>query len=412
MINKRLTIKIDLPVYGGSSIGRYKGKVVIVNGATLPGETVEVVIEKEKRDYFTASASKIVAPSPSRITPECKYFGSCGGCHLQHAPYNLQVKLKEEILKDTIKRLAKKELKLSESITADKPWNYRFRAQFKIGSGKIGFYRENSIDLIDIDNCALMKEEINKSLVNAKSLLREVNAKEIHISYGNTSVALIKMAAQPGTDYDKIASTFIDSGFSGLMIQTGGKELLSFGRPYITLNLEDIQYTVSAMSFFQSHWEMNLTLIKFIKETIGPFNGKKILDLYAGAGNFSILLAVGADVTAVEESHFAIEDGRRNLEINRIKNFKFTNSPAERFQTKERFDVLILDPPRLGLTNKVINNVLSLMAEQIVYISCNPATFSRDLKKLAVKYDIESVRMVDLFPQTFHIESLAFLRLR
>jgi len=408
---KKIIIDIALPVNGGGSIGRYKGKVVMIKGAALPGETVEVSIDKEKKDFYAATVTKIIEPSQHRIDPGCSLFGLCGGCHLQHAPYNIQVKLKEEILRDTIRRLAKTDLQLSGSIITDRPWNYRYRAQFKVSGEKIGFYRENSTDLIDVDNCPLMREDINKSLTKGRVLLKRVNAGEIHISCGETSVAFIKIA-KTGADCDRLASDFLGSGFSGLIIETAGKELLRYGKPYITLNLEEMKYTVSAISFFQSHWTLNQSMIGLIKDTLGQINGKRVLDLYSGAGNFSLPLAGDAEVTAVEDSPYAIEDGRRNLKINGIRNYRFINSPAERYRTRERFDILILDPPRPGLTNKMVKNVLSLPPEQIVYISCDPATFSRDLKKLSVKYDIESVRMVDLFPQTFHIETLAFLRLR
>jgi 23S rRNA (uracil1939-C5)-methyltransferase len=408
---KRIIIDIDIPVYGGGSIGRYKGKVVMIKGAVLPGETVEAVIVKEKKDYITASAGKIIQPSPDRVKPPCRYYGTCGGCHLQHAPYTIQVKLKEEILRDTIRRLAKIDLQLSAPIITNRPWHYRCRAQFKVSEGKIGFYRKSSTNLIDVDTCPLMREEINTSLTKVRSLLTCLNAGEIHISCGETAVAFIKMA-ETGKDFDGLASAFIGSGFSGLMVETDDQELLRYGKPYITLNLEEMKYTVSAISFFQSHWKLNRSMIRLIKDTLGHINGKRVLDLYSGAGNFSLPLAGDADVTAVEESPYAIEDGRRNLEINGIRNCRFVNSPAERYLTRERFDILILDPPRPGLSNQVVKNIHSLLPEQIVYISCDPATFSRDLKKLAWKYDIESVRMVDLFPQTFHIESLAFLQLR
>ena len=140
--------------------------------------------------------------------------------------------------------------------------------------------------------------------------------------------------------------------------------------------------------------------------------GKKVLDLYSGAGNFSLPIAVDAEVTAVEENPHAVADGKRNLKINNIKNCRFICSAAEKFYTKEHFNILILDPPRPGLTNRVINTVFAIMPEQIIYISCNPATLSRDLKKLFKKYEVESVRLIDFFPQTFHIESLVFLSLK
>jgi 23S rRNA (uracil1939-C5)-methyltransferase len=411
---KILTLKIDRPAYGGLYIARHEGKVVMIRGAALPEETVEAVIEEEKRDFYTASVVKIITPSPRRIKPKCKFYGICGGCHLQHASYEDQVAVKEDILRDSLKRTAKIDISLSTPIMTDKPWNYRYRGQFKIKGGKIGFYRKKSRDLVEIDECPLMKDDINRSLETAKRLIAGMNAQEIHISCGDNIIALLKFSerGKAGTPFDHIASAFLDSGFSGLMIETGRGEILIYGQPYITLNLDDLKYTVSGLSFFQSNYELNQLLVSLIKETLRPFKGKRVLDLYAGAGNFSLPLAGDAEVIAVEESPYAVEDGLRNVGINGTSNCQFIRSSAEDFHARDKIDILILDPPRPGLTQRTINNVLATMPERIVYISCDPSTFSRDIKKLSAIYDIESVRMVDLFPQTYHIESLAFLRIR
>jgi 23S rRNA (uracil1939-C5)-methyltransferase len=167
---------------------------------------------------------------------------------------------------------------------------------------------------------------------------------------------------------------------------------------------------VSPEGFFQSNWKLNLSLVDIIKSSLQPLKDKKILDLYAGAGNFSLPLAKDARVIAVEENRAAIKDGTRNLKINKIRNCKFIRSSSENFQVKDHIDIVIIDPPRMGLTKKAMGNVLSVLPESIVYISCNPATFARDLKILLSKYEVESLRMIDFFPQTYHIETLAFLK--
>jgi 23S rRNA (uracil1939-C5)-methyltransferase len=413
-IKSTAVVKVERPAYGDVSIGRYGGKVVMIKGAVLPGESAEINIENEKKDYLTASVRKIIDPSPYRIKPACIYFGSCGGCHFQHIPYDRQILLKEEILRDCLKRLAKVEAELSEPVTADNPWNYRFRGQFKIARDKIGFYRESTTEVVDIDSCALMAEEVNNYFQEARAMLEGFDVKEMHITKGDRLTVLIKDPARvrSGADLDKLASRFLDSGSAGLFIETAGKKVFVYGEPFITLNLENLKYTVSPMSFFQSHWRMNRVVAELIKKDLQPVKNRKILDLYAGAGNFSLPLTTDAEVIAVEENPFAVEDGRRNLEINKIKSCRFVRVSAEKFHARDNFYAAILDPPRNGLTNRTMNNVLALKPERIVYISCNPATFSRDLKKLTVKYDIESIRMIDFFPQTFHIESLAFLRLR
>ena len=140
---RTLTFRIERSAYGGVSIGRHNGKIVMVRGAVLPGETVEAVIEKEKKDYLTASLKRIVESSADRIEPACRYFGSCGGCNYQHIPYSLQIQLKEEVLKDCLKRLAKTGPELSGPIINDNTWNYRLRGKFKVSQDIIGFFREN-----------------------------------------------------------------------------------------------------------------------------------------------------------------------------------------------------------------------------------------------------------------------------
>ncbi|MBI3592517.1 MAG: class I SAM-dependent RNA methyltransferase, partial [Nitrospirae bacterium] len=178
-------------------------------------------------------------------------------------------------------------------------------------------------------------------------------------------------------------------------------------------NLENLKYTISPMSFFQSHWKLNQAVVKFVKDNLQPLRGCRVLDLYSGAGNFSLPVAIDADeVIAVEENPHAIKDGKRNLEINNIRNCRFIRSSAENINIRGDIDILIVDPPRLGLTNRAIDKILAKTPERIAYISCNPATLGRDLKKFLTKYELESVRMIDFFPQTYHTESLTFLRLR
>ena len=409
-----ITLKLEKPAYGGGAISRHKGKIVMVSGHALPGETAEVVLQDEKKDYFIASVKKILEPSPDRIQPACEYFGSCGGCHYQHVAYKRQVKLKEEILRDSLRRIGGFETDLSDPLVEKIPWHYRLRGQFKISQGKIGFYREKTRDVVDITSCPLMTEELNSCLTKARTLCRGLNVSEIHLTNGDCSTALLKMSGYPHSKkaLQSIASQFMEAGFAGLCIQSKENSIYSFGRQYISLDLAGLSYTVSVLSFFQSHWKLNQQVAEFIRESLLPFNGEKILDLYSGAGNFSIPLAGVAKIIAVEENPYSIEDGKRNLVLNSIGNFKFVRSTAEKFNLRGRFGIVLLDPPRPGLTKAAMNRVMELLPERIVYLSCNPATFARHLNKLPIKYDIVSVRAIDFFPQTFHIESLAFLQLR
>ncbi len=409
---RTITITVDRPAYGGLAIGRQKGKVVMIRGAVLPGEIVELAVDSEKKDYFSASVLKILKPSSERITPFCGYFGKCGGCHFQHIPYPLQVKLKEEVLMDCLRRIGKIEANLSKPLVSGDPWNYRQRGQFKVRKGITGFYRSRSREIIDIEKCPLMSEKVNASFEKLRPLLNKTDIQELHIASGDCSIALVKSRSSGKSAYwNTLSRSFLKEGVSGLMVETDNG-LFQYGTPVTVFDLMKLKYTLSPTSFFQSNWKMNNQVVKHIKESLRPFHIERILDLYAGSGNFSLPLSDLAEIVAVEENPSAIKDGMRNMKINKIKNCTFIHSPAENYQATGSYDVVILDPPRPGLTQTVMNNVLSILPERIVYLSCNPTTFARDLKSLLSRYDIESIKMIDFFPQTYHIEALAFLRLR
>lgn len=185
------------------------------------------------------------------------------------------------------------------------------------------------------------------------------------------------------------------------------------GETYCHLDLNGLGYTVSPWTFFQAHWNLNRKVASIILENLMPLDGKKILDLYAGAGNFSLPLAAYADrIVAVEENQYSIADGNRNITLNNLKNFRFMPLSAEKYRIKNKFDVIILDPPRPGLAAEVCSKILEYPPDIIVYLSCNPATLARDLKKLMSSYNISSVQQIDFFPHTFHIESLVFLEIK
>ncbi|HBG92965.1 MAG TPA: hypothetical protein DDX12_05780 [Nitrospiraceae bacterium] len=197
-------------------------------------------------------------------------------------------------------------------------------------------------------------------------------------------------------------------GFSGIAFETGE----STGRDYIRLDLNGLQYTVTPWSFFQAHWNLNRKVVELIVNELQPLENMRVLDLYAGAGNFSLpLAAYASQVVAVEESRYAADDGQRNVKLNNIKNCRFINSSAEKYRIHEKFDIVLLDPPRPGLHPDVARKVLDASPGKVVYISCNPATLARDLKKFSERYNVDSLRMIDFFPNTYHVEALAFMSL-
>ena len=391
------------PAYGGYSVARDE-KVILIKGA-IPGEMVDVEIEEKKKDYSVGSVVTVIEPSGDRVEPLCPVFGRCGGCQLQFIQYGRQLSMKDEVLRDTLRRLGGIEAPFEPPLFGDQ-WHYRRRAQFKVSrSGEIGFFRESSREVITFEECPLMHEGINAIYRQIKEKCEVRNLSDIHIALGDTPVALLK-----GKDYDtSILETFVETGLSGIAYH----DSIAYGGAFTGFDLNGLRYTVSPWTFFQAHWELNREVARLLVEQLMPLEGKSVLDLYAGAGNFSLpAAALAKEVVAVEENPYAVEDGKRNLELNGLKNCKIVRASAEKYRIGKKFGVIILDPPRPGLTSEVAKKILDNPPDEVVYISCNPATLARDLKKLRDKYEIRSVRLIDFFPNTFHIESIAFLKVR
>lgn len=395
-----MPLKAETPVYGGYVIGREEG-VVFIKGA-IPGEVVDVSIREKKKDYSVAIVTEIIEPSAYRVQPLCPHFGVCGGCQLQHMSYDKQVSIKSEIILDCLERIGGIKAPLSEALTGD-DFHYRRRAQFKVSKeGAIGFYKEGTRDVVPIDSCPILKSEINDLLKKLKSMNLS-GIKEIHVTFGDRMLGLIKGRPVNAGVVDEMRT----GGFDGVAFE----DLSYAGAGYAVFDLSGLIYKVSPWSFFQSNWELNLRAVEILLENLGSVDGKKIIDLYAGAGNFSLPLASKAGrIVAIEENPNSVKDGERNLSSNNITNVKFINAKVEKAGLKS--DVLILDPPRPGLTDRTVKAILEAMPDRVVYISCNPSTLARDLKKLATGYDIESVRLMDFFPNTYHIETMTFLRVK
>ncbi len=392
-----------MPAYGGYSIAR-DDKVILVKGA-IPGELVDVNIDERKRDYMLATVTQVVEPSEFRTEPRCPVFGVCGGCHLQFIAYEKQVAMKEEILVDSLTRLGRIEMQLSPSLTGSQ-WQYRHRAQFKVSKeGATGFFRASSRDVVVFESCPLMSDRINELLRRIKENNLASGLRELHISTGDSVAVLLKGDAVN----NDLTEAFREIGVSSIAIN----DALAEGSGRVAFDFNGLTYAVSPWTFFQAHWSLNLKVSEFIAGQVAPLERKKVLDLYAGAGNFSLPIAMNAEeVVLVEENPFAVEDGALNLKLNGLKNCKFVKSSSEKYRIQKKFDLIILDPPRPGLSSEVVKKVCAMPAETIVYISCNPSTLARDLKKLKDAYDIKSVRMIDFFPNTFHIEAAALLKCR
>jgi len=397
-------LKAQEPVYGGYVLHRSEQEGITFIKGALPGEVVDVSIDEKKRDYSVASVLEVVEPSPHRIEPSCRYFGECGGCHLQFVAYPRQVEMKNHVVMDCLRRLGGIETSLELPLYGES-FGYRRRGQFKVSrDGIIGFYRENTRDIVAIDECPLMAPPINSSLASLGTLDLD-GVREIHLTTGDYGVlALLK-----GLPFDEeLADAIMEAGIAGVAFDDGTYR--GEGPGYSMFDLNGLKYSVSPWSFLQSNWELNRKMVAQLVEEIGAVSDHRLLDLYSGAGNFSIPLAIEArETVAVEENESSIADGKRNAAANRITGYKFMTGTAENVKIKGEFDVLIIDPPRAGLSKVALERVVGLSAPRLAYISCNPSTLARDLKTLTETYVIDSIRVADMFPHTYHVESMAIM---
>ncbi|MDR2581102.1 MAG: TRAM domain-containing protein [Fibromonadaceae bacterium] len=347
---------IEKNIQGGSALTRLpNGLVCFVEGA-LPGESVEVEIIEQKKDFAKAVISKILSPHEKRRIPPCPYYGKCGGCNAQHAEFELQIEILQQIVFDLFLRIAKLNLPQNFKIHSGNQWNYRQRAQvFKTNNDKIpwGFLERASNNVVPIEKCFVLSEKINQKL-NEKS-----NFKKLYL-------------------FDNQSEKFL------------GKHIHA-------------DETV----FFQSNLEMLSKLIDFVKDAAGE--GAMLLDIFSGAGLFSAFLQDKFEsVLAVEENPICQKFAKKNLNAN----CKFYAESAENFFSRNSLDLskacVIIDPPRPGLTNNLCNFLCKAKIQKLIYVSCNPATLARDTRKfLNAGYKLANIHGFAFYPQTFHLEMLA-----
>ncbi|MFI5303932.1 MAG: 23S rRNA (uracil(1939)-C(5))-methyltransferase RlmD [Nitrospiria bacterium] len=428
-------VKILKMVSKGKGIAQLEDKVVFIP-YVLPEETVDIKIQEIKKDYLLAEKISVDKSSPFRVDSPCSFFEKCGGCQWQMIDYPHQLQFKSDLFKETLKRIGKLHLDISDLIPASDPFHYRrkvqFRTSFENGKILIGFYRLESKRLISIDHCLIVPPILN-NLLREVSLYLNQNAlsfktlKETTFSLSSPSDdVLIELK---GTELpDKVS---IAQGLFRLSVRIRGITLSAENRPSKCLGKsyffntvinplhpeETLKIRNSTGAFSQVNWEMNLKLIETLLAWAQLSGQEQLLELYCGSGNFTLLMAKQAQhIVAVEENPAAVEDLRFNLKENQIDNCSIRKGSAQQVLSrwdKKRFpvDLLVSDPPREGMDHLTLQSILRILPARIIYISCDPATLARDLRVLSNRYSIQRIALFDMFPQTAHIESLTELQL-
>ena len=377
-----MELEIERILPGGMGLAHAGGKTVFV-ALAAPGDRVRVEVEREQGNILFASIVEIITPSPVRIEPPCPYFGRCGGCDFQQLTYEAQLAAKSEMIRDCLHRIARLE-NVPEIVVMPSPneWRYRMRAMWQIDRDErtVGYYERGSRRVCDVVDCAVLRPELQAKLEDVRSTEIPPDLKHLDVVAGEDGVSFAPAFAE-------------------------------FQTNELSLKVRDEIYRYNAEAFFQINPSLLGPLMEF---ALGDASGASALDLYSGVGLFTLPLARQfQNVMAVEANPVAVRFARRNLQDAGLTNARviaagvaewFRGAPAREVQ------FVLLDPPRAGAESAVIKGIIDLRPAEISYVSCDPATLARDLRKLIVGgYRTRSIRGFDLFPQTHHVETVVRL---
>lgn len=394
--------------HGGPAMGRHQGKVFFVPYA-MPGETVGVEIETGKRGWARARLVELITPSPERTVPACPHFGpdACGGCQWQHIHYPAQLHYKADVVRDQLARLAGLNDALVHPTRAvGEPWDYRNHVQLHNSPQGLGYVSADGNRVVPIHTCPIMHP-----------LIAELFS-ELEIEIENLERLSLRAGDKTGhqlvifeTSDDEAFELTVDRPVSCVLMLSDGTSVTLVGNDYLFERVAGYQYRVSAASFFQVNTDGAEALLETVADYLSPSPHHTLLDLYSGVGLFSIPLATQvAQVIAVEANSVAAADARFNIGAAGLDNVHVINHEVAYGLTTLRQPVhsVIADPPRSGCGPDVIRHLVSLRPGRLVYVACDPATLARDAKIIAESdYTLVEVQPLDLFPQTFHIESVA-----
>lgn len=445
--NDILTVTIEDMGHDGEGIGKADGYTLFVKDAVI-GDVIEAKIMKVKKNYAYARLMRILEPSPHRVEPVCPMARPCGGCQLQMMDYQEQLRFKQKKIEDNLRRIGGfEQIPMEPILGMEQPFRYRNKAQFPVGTDKegnlvTGFYAGRTHDIINNRNCYLGVEENRQVLDVVLGWMEKYGVsaydektgtglvRHILIRYGFKTREMMVCLVINGERVPK-QEALVErlreiSGMTSITTSTnqertnvimGSKIRTLWGTPYISDYIGEVKYQISPLSFYQVNPVQTEKLYGTALEYAGLDGNETVWDLYCGIGTISLFLAQKAKkVYGVEIVPAAIEDARRNAELNGITNAEFFVGKAEEVlpemyaKGEARADVIVVDPPRKGCDAALLETVVKMQPERIVYVSCDSATLARDLKWLCAEgYELKRVRGVDMFPMTGHVETVVLL---
>ena len=407
-----MKLRIEKAIYGGDGLARDSGKAIFVPG-TLPGELVEATVAPDRRSFANSELDAILEPSPERVVPGCEYVPSCGGCQYQHANAAFQLQMKVDILKET---LARAHLPLPGEIAclAGPPWGYRNRIRLHVVGPGLGYRQRGTHKLLPVTHCPIAAPLLEQA-VAAVTRIAGLGAlcEEVEI-FTNSEQEQMLVSLWPGPRQrprERDLEAFAEQLQREIpaLIGVGLGSTLHWGQRSLTYKVCGVPYKVSLGSFFQVN---RFLLASLLQLAIEGRSGRVAWDLYSGAGLFAHALNF-ENVTAVESEGCSADDLKKNLEgrPHRVVRSSTLDFLRSRTKVQEKPELILVDPPRAGLGKEICTLLATVAAREIVYVSCDPATLARDLQSLLHSgYSVQKMNLVDLFPQTFHMETVTFLK--
>ncbi len=444
----KIELKIDGLVYGGRGIGELDGWRVFVDGV-VPGDRVRARLTKVKAKYGEARLEEVLTEGGLRIAPRCKHFGVCGGCKWQFLDYEEQLRFKEEQVRDAVERLGGLDAGLVKPIVGcDEPWFYRNKMELSFGESDdgevmLGFYPPGyHYEVFNLDSCFLQSDQMEDFVRKVRDWANEHGLKAYHKrthegllrnliiregkNTGEVMVILVTSTEEFGVvdkfvelfaDDERVTSLYWNSVHQVKGQKTWVEEKLLAGkevlREVMEVDGQRLEFDIRPQAFFQTNTKQAEVLYGKVLELAGLSGDEVVWDLYCGTGTIGLFCAGKAGrVVGIEVNESAVENARGNAVANGIENAEFHLGTVEEVlgNLKEKPDVVIVDPPRAGLGEKVVGKTAAFGAERIVYVSCNPTTMARDFATFeALGYKVREIWPVDMFPQTGHVECVGVL---
>ena len=418
-----IEIKIDDMLDDGRGFGRKDGLAVFVNGGVL-GDVVHAEVAKTKKSVVEARFLSIKEPSPYRIDADCPFAGECGGCSLQELNYDSQLELKKNQVASKLARLGGIENPIIEEVIgAETLKYYRNKATFAVGPhGEVGFYKNKSHFVIDIDDCMLQTDAAMVAADALRAFLKETKIRDINQMVVKTAfhteevMVVLESDKKDIPQIDKLVEMIDDAVYStekysleSVAVITGNKCNIIAGKPTILDKIGDLDFEISPQSFYQVNPEQMVKLYQRAKDYADLTGKETVLDLYCGVGTIGIFMADQSEkVIGIESIKPAVLDANRNSVINGIINTRYYAGKAEEVLPEieiDKVDVAIVDPPRAGCDETLLETLIKLSPEKIVYVSCDPGALARDVKYLGEHgYEFKKCTVVDQFPWTNHVE--------